>query len=150
MSKISVQANVVMEFGETLVLSGLSEKETQKTRDGVPLLQSIPLIQYLFSKKEQLDFHRSVLILITPRPRLNVYVNTAAEKDAGNSAVINELQARYSDWFKPYPNLSSVFHHMQSNSLYREFRTGDVSMEHWDTQQTLKDALRQAAQFLYY
>lgn len=150
MSKISVQANVVMEFGETLVLSGLSEKETQKSRDGVPFLQNIPLIQYLFSNKAQLDFHRSVLILITPRPRLNVYAKTAEEKDAANSGMINELQARYSDWFKPYPNTSSVFHHLQSNSLYREFRTGDVSMERWNTQQTLKDALRQAAEFIYY
>ena len=50
-SKTNVHANVAMNYGETLILSGLSEKETERTRDGVPLLQDIPGIQYLFSKR---------------------------------------------------------------------------------------------------
>ena len=66
-TKIMVNANVVMEFGETLVLGGLSEKETSVTRDGVPVLQDIPGVQYLFSQKDTNDFQRSVLMLITPR-----------------------------------------------------------------------------------
>jgi hypothetical protein len=63
---------------------------------------------------------------------------------------VDELQARYSDWFKPYPNWASVFHHLQSNSLYREFRTGDVAMEKWRSQQSLLERLKEALGFLYY
>lgn len=154
-SKTMVSANVVMNFGETLILSGLSEKETERTRDGVPFLQDIPGLQFLFSKRTTRDFQKSVLILMTPRPPSYTYqsdgqLKKAQAKQTQNERSLSELQARYSDWFKPYPNWASVFHHMQNNTLYREFRTGDVTMEHWANQETLKSRLQQAMTFLYY
>jgi type II secretory pathway component GspD/PulD (secretin) len=154
-SKTNVKANVAMNFGETLILSGMSEKETERTRDGVPLLQDLPLVQYLFSKRTTRDFQKSVLILVTPRPTNYIYRSEANKKKAGKSLskserVLSELQARYSDWFRPYPNWASVFHHMQANSLYREFRTGDVALEKWESQQSLGERLRQALEFIYY
>jgi len=154
-SKTTVSANVVMNFGETLILSGLSEKETERTRDGVPFLQDIPGLQFLFSKRTTRDFQKSVLILMTPRPPSYTYqsdgqLKKTRAKQNQNERSLSELQARYSDWFKPYPNWASVYHHMQNNTLYREFRTGDVSMERWANQETLKSRLKQAMTFLYY
>ena len=67
-SEINANANVVMRLGDTLILSGLSEKETTNSRDGVPGLQDVPLVQYLFSRQSNSDYQKSVLILITPRP----------------------------------------------------------------------------------
>jgi hypothetical protein len=154
-SKTSVSANVAMNFGETLILSGLSEKETERARDGVPFLQDIPGLQYLFSKRTTRDFQKSVLILMTPRPPSYTYQSdrqreqTRQRQNSGERA-LSELQARYSDWFKPYPNWASAFHHMQDNTLYREFRTGDVTMERWANSETLKSRLIQAIDFLYY
>jgi len=155
-SKTQVNANVVMDFGETLILSGMSEKETERTRDGVPGLQDTPVVQYLFSKAGTTDFQKSVLILITPRPP--EFINRSARNLArdqerrlrGESPVLNELRARYSDWFKPYPNWASVFHHMQDNSLYREFRTGDVSLEVWRSQEKRSGRVNQILDFLYF
>lgn len=161
-SKIMVNANVVMEFGETLVLGGLSEKETSNSRDGVPLLQDIPGLQYLFSSRKTDDFQRSVLMLITPRePQYTYRKDTnsgaanvgakAAEADGpGGKGNMKEMRARYGDWFKPYPNLASVFSQLNSSSIYREFRTGDVTLEKWDKQSTTLDRLRQALDFLFY
>lgn len=154
-SQVTLDANVVMHPGETLILSGLSEKETERRRDGVPFLQDLPLIQYVFSRKDTKDYQRSVLILITPREPQYVYSNNSkltdgADKSGKRRRALTELQARYSDWFKPYPVSASVFHHLQFNSLYREFRTSDVSLERWENQQTLRDRLRQALGFLYY
>jgi len=155
-SKTSVNANVAMNFGETLILSGLSEKETERKRDGVPFLQDIPIIQYFFSRKDTQDFQKSVLILISPRRPEYVYRETGKVKgksdqgDQGRGVELSELQARYSDWFKPYPNWASVFHHLQGNTLYREFRTGDVTLERWENKQTLRNRLKQALGFLYY
>ena len=154
-SKTSVSANVAMNFGETLILSGLSEKETERARDGVPFLQDIPGLQYLFSKRTTRDFQKSVLILMTPRPPSYTYQSdrqreqTRQRQNSGERA-LSELQARYSDWFKPSPNWASAFHHMQDNTLYREFRTGDVTMERWANSETLKSRLIQAIDFLYY
>jgi general secretion pathway protein D len=153
-SKTTVNAKVIMNFGETVILSGLSEKETSRTRDGVPVLQDIPLLQYLFSRVDTRDFQRSVLILITPRRTEYVYRPRSgrdnAAAGAGGNETLGELRARYTDWFRPYPNLASVFHHLGATSLYREFRTGDVTLERWDRQSTLHERLRQAVEFLYY
>ena len=51
LSKTQVSANVVVNEGDTLILSGLSEKEISSTRDCVPLLQDIPALQYIFSNE---------------------------------------------------------------------------------------------------
>jgi Flp pilus assembly secretin CpaC len=144
-----------MNYGETLILSGLIEKETERKRDGVPLLQDIPGLQYFFSKRTTRDFQKSVLILMTPRPPSYTYqsdgqLKKTTKNQSKSERSLSELQARYTDWFKPYPNWASVFHHMQNNTLYREFRTGDVTMERWANSETLKSRLKQAMTFLYY
>jgi tetratricopeptide (TPR) repeat protein len=157
-SKIMVNANVVMDFGETLVLGGLSEKETSNTRDGVPVLQDIPGVQYIFSRKDTNDFQRSVLMLITPREPQYTYrkdmspasADAASASGLGSEGSMKELRARYGDWFKPYPNLASVFSQLNSSSIYREFRTGDVTLEKWDKQSSTVDRLKQALDFLFY
>lgn len=154
-SKSSVDANVVMRSGETLILGGLSEKEADSSRDGVPLLQDIPLLQYLFSQKKTLDFQKSVLILITPRSPQYVYQTEKARQEyekslSDDERSLSSLRARFSDWFKPYPNWASVFNHLQENGLYREFRTGDVALEKWSDQQTLKNRLSNIMDFIYY
>ena len=156
-SEILANANVVMRMGDTLVLGGLSEKESTNTRDGIPVLQDVPLLQYLTSQQQRTDYQRSVLILITPRPAAYTWVSedgkpgavTLGGDDAG-AASVDVLRARYSDWFKPYPNLASVFHHLNSADLYREFRTGDVTLERWDRMENTSERLKQALGFLYY
>ena len=154
-SKTNVIANVAMNYGETLILSGMSEKETERVSSGVPFLQDIPLIQYFFSKRTTRDFHKSVLILLTPRPPSYVQQTTEDREKASTSMnkeerVLSVMQARYSDWFKPYPNWASVFNHLQDNALYREFRTGDVNMEKWESQVGYKNRLKKAIEFLYH
>jgi Tfp pilus assembly protein PilF len=154
-SKTTVDANVIMRFGETLILSGLSEKEAESTRDGTPLLQEVPWLQYLFSRHLTVDFQKSVLILITPRPAQYTYQPDKARKEhektlSEDDRSLASLRARYSDWFKSYPNWASIFKQMQGNSLYREFRTGDVELEKWHSAQSLKDRLPQAVRFFWY
>lgn len=154
-SKTNVNANVVLNLGETLILSGLSEKETANTRSGVPGLQDVPVVQYLFSRQTTRDFNKSVLILITPRSAEYVFRPRAVrEREQARMSpeerALSELQSRYSDWFRPYPNWASAFHHLQENSLYREFRTGDVSLERWETQTNLDNRLKKLPEFLYY
>ncbi|MEO0486446.1 MAG: hypothetical protein AAF092_11100 [Pseudomonadota bacterium] len=137
-SKVEVSATVDIAVGETLILGGLSERETEEASDGVPILQNIPLVQYGFKRKVQRDFQRSVLILLTPREPNYVYRPGAALAGGGAGSDLSQLQARYSDWFRPYPNWASIFAHLQSNQLYREFRTGDVALESWTTPDTVE------------
>ena len=154
-SKSRVDASVVMRPGETLILGGLSEKEGEITRDGVPLLQDVPLLQYLFANRTSRDYQKSTLILITPRPAQYVYQPEKARQAYEKSLSEEErpfasLRARYADWFRPYPNWASVFRQLQENSLYREFRTGDVVLENWTDMRSLKDRLGKVRDFLHY
>jgi hypothetical protein len=155
-SEIQANANVVMRMGDTLILGGLSEKETTNNRDGVPILQDIPGLQYLFSKQLKNDYQKSVLILITPRPASYTWMSdesiAAAAKTPGDpfTPSLDVLRSRYSDWFKPYPNIASMFFHLNAADLYREFRTGDVTLEEWTRTDTTSSRLKQALEYLYY
>ena len=154
LSKTQVSANVVVNEGDTLILSGLSEKEISSTRDGVPLLKDIPALQYIFSNERDYKLQKSILILITARKADYIYKKQSQNNEQVSSKVsskaMKELRARYLDWFKPYPNTASVFEFMQGNALYREFRTGDVKMEKWQGSQNLSQRLSEARKFLYY
>lgn len=154
-SKTTVNANVAMKFGETLILSGLSEKESENNRDGVPLLQDVPLVQYLFSKATTRDFHKSVLILLTPR-RAQYLNQNPKDREAGLDKLsdyerkLEELQQNHRDWFETEATTKSIFEHMNSNSLYKQFRTGDIPPERWMDRSEQKKRLRSAIDFLYY
>ena len=145
--KTEIDGSVVMDIGNTLILSGLNERETRVDRSGVPFLQDIPVIQYFFSRRTTLDFHRSVLILVTPR------VPGYSNKNGGENEIdgMMKLQSRHADWFTPYPSWLSVSEHLKATSqLYNEFRTEDVEMSTWKNRATLKARLLDAFQFLYY
>jgi len=143
----TANANVVMNMGDTLVLSGLSEKSSSSTRDGVPGLQDVPVIQYLFSNKRTNDIQRSVLILVTPRAPVQI-----AESGEGDSMAtrMKALRERFGFVNNTPANIEAVMAQLQGNDFYREFRQGDVSMEHWDRMRTTGDRLKEALDFLYY
>ena len=66
-SKTKIQANLTLRYGETMVLSGLSDQEKENIDDKVPLVGDLPVIQYLFRNNTKLSSKRTVLILLTPR-----------------------------------------------------------------------------------
>lgn len=155
-SKNLVTANVTMKFGDTLVLSGLSEKETQNLRDGVPFLQDVPILQYLFSSENTLNFTKSVLILMTPRKPRYTYEDGSNKADLSNPADaqmdqknLAELKSS-STWHKPAANLDAVFWHLKDGKFFTEFRSGDVRMEKWNFPGRLERMTERAVQFLYY
>ena len=155
-TKNVVTANVTMKFGDTLVISGLSEKETEKLNDGVPVLQSIPGLQYLFSHEDTADYTKSVLILLTPRQPRYVYEDGTPKVDPKNPADaaskqpnLEELKDR-PDWFKPASNLDAVFSHLKDRKLFKEFRSGDVTLETWADHDSLGGRIHRTVDFLYY
>jgi len=155
-TKNLVTANVTMKFGDTLVLSGLSEKETENLRDGVPLLQDIPIVQYLFSSENTLEYTKSVLILITPRKPNYTYEDGSAKIDLQNPADANTPQGylkelkNSAEWRAPASNLDAVFWHLKDGKFFKEFRSGDVRLEKWNYPDRLERMTERAVQFLYY
>ncbi len=64
---IEVTSTAVLALDQTLILTGLSQRELRTGNSGVPLLKSIPIVKYLFSEKNSLLGDLSIIILLTPR-----------------------------------------------------------------------------------
>lgn len=145
----TANANVVMKLGDTLVLSGLSEKTSTNVRDGVPGLQDVPVVQYLFSNQRTNQIQRSVLILVTPRLAVQV---AEADRSAGDSLAdgMKALREKFGLAASIPPNVEAIMNQIKPGDFFREFRQGDVSMERWDRMRSTGDRLREALGFLYY
>lgn len=76
----SVTANVRLRFGETLVLSGLAEREDSRDASEVPGLSRIPGVNLFFASREDRKLRNNVVVLLTPRRP-----NETSRRDADDS-----------------------------------------------------------------
>ncbi|MDX8397888.1 MAG: type IV pilus secretin PilQ [Mariprofundaceae bacterium] len=63
----SIDTEVYMDNGETVVIGGIYTRTTNDSTAGVPLLSSIPILGYLFKKKSKQDDRSELLIFVTPK-----------------------------------------------------------------------------------
>jgi tetratricopeptide (TPR) repeat protein len=130
----SVSASVILKFGQTLILSGLSEQEIQRSTNGVPILQDIPIIQYLFKSKASQNFKRSVLVLITPRRPQSVELTSDIRGEISRSSGQSISQT-----------LSSY------NKLFNlQFRQGDLEDDKWSEGNRFKNLFHDLRTIGYY
>jgi type IV pilus assembly protein PilQ len=66
-SKNSINTNVLVDDGETVVLGGIFEQETRNVTTKVPFLGDLPYLRHLFRKDSKTDSRRELLIFVTPR-----------------------------------------------------------------------------------
>lgn len=151
-TKTSVDATAVLKFGETLILSGLSERGNDQSSSGVPLLEDIPGVQYFFSRKEQLKTKKSILILLTPRKATFARSDMTAEELAENVELekVRATDPKQKDRLAN-TNLNDTMAHLKEDSeFYRQFRTGDMNLGFWDNDDSLYGAIKRILGFLYY
>ena len=135
-TKTNVNSTVTMKFGETLILGGLSERETSKSADGVPGLMDIPLVNYLFSQRVERQFERSILILMTPRRPTYTRQGTVDRAEADEKMTelereLKHLEQRHGDWYTPRPTFDLLREKLEGQDFFEEFRAGDVKIEAW-------------------
>lgn len=157
-TKTTMTASVIMSFGETLILSGLTQKDRSTSASGVPGLKAIPGIQYFFNREDDLVEETTILILLTPKRASyafregggNSARTSTFEPSARSSANLDRFKTRYEVQFAPAPTIAGVFDILRRVDFYREFRTGDIALGRWDNDEDLKFAIKQALGFLYY
>ncbi|HAT72649.1 MAG TPA: hypothetical protein DCS63_07520 [Elusimicrobia bacterium] len=157
-SKTSVDATAVMKFGETLILSGLSENETTKAKSGVPFLQSIPLIQSLFSNKTEQEMKKSVMILICPQKahRAAEHMTPAEAKELrkamrkGPAAVAHLKALKAKEGLDTKDNLDAVYEEIYKGRYYKEFQSGDLHLDAWHNSDSMIGAIKRVLGFLWY
>lgn len=151
-SKTSITANLTLRYGETMVLSGLSDQENEKLDDKTPGLGDLPVIQYLFRRQTETSAKKTVLILLTPRRATLNYEEQARDT--------TELQAQLSDpnlkrltrsaaWMKPAPHLKALVNHLSKYEYFNHFRAGDMRLENWAGEGTVLDAIKRTLRYLY-
>ncbi len=60
------QTEVLVKDGETLVIGGIYETETDRTEQGIPWLMKVPVLGWLFKSQEILSTKKELLIFLTP------------------------------------------------------------------------------------
>ncbi len=66
-SKQTTENQLLVNDGETAVIGGLTITEVNRSRSGIPLLSTLPLVGGLFSTTETSERRRDLMILVTPR-----------------------------------------------------------------------------------
>jgi general secretion pathway protein D len=61
-----VSSTVAVQSGETVALGGLITDNRDRSRSGVPVLSSIPVIGVLFSTRSRVNARTELLVLLTP------------------------------------------------------------------------------------
>ncbi|KWT75618.1 type IV pilus secretin PilQ [Candidatus Magnetominusculus xianensis] len=64
--KKETSTTLIVQDGETIVISGLTKEKRQKSDTGIPGLKDIPLLGYLFKSDNLDNNYEEVLIFITP------------------------------------------------------------------------------------
>ncbi|HEV7367815.1 type II secretion system secretin GspD [Arenibaculum sp.] len=62
-----IQSTIAIDSGDTIALGGLIRDARTKSRAGIPILSSLPLLGALFSTTENTAGRTELLVLITPR-----------------------------------------------------------------------------------
>ena len=82
----AIASRVAVRSGETVVLGGLLRDNTSRGKTGLPCLQDIPLLGYLFDAKTTSDNRTELVVLITPR---------ALQNDEQLRAVSDEMRRHF-------------------------------------------------------
>ena len=68
-TKTNITANLTLRYGETMVISGLTDQEKEILDDKVPGIGDLPFFQYLFRNQTKTTSKKTILILLTPAER---------------------------------------------------------------------------------
>ncbi len=120
--KQSVSATAEVKFGETLLLSGLSEKLRDGNSSRTPVLGDIPGPNALFKRTTLVERNRSVLVLVTPSQPLGV----ARSTKRGDAA--ERLIEFWDRVIEPSHGGAPLIKRLESRRLFTRPAAGDVAL----------------------
>lgn len=85
-TEVKVRNNAVF------VLGGLKKKEIVENRRGIPGLKDVPVLQYLFSVKQQITVEREVLLFI--RPTTTIHTEVAEQQIQGLMERFRKIESK--------------------------------------------------------
>jgi type II secretory pathway component GspD/PulD (secretin) len=149
-SKTKISANLTLEYGQTMVLSGLSDQFKDNVDSKVPGLGDVPVAQYLFRNKTTVSQNRTVLILLTPRrASLTFEDGTPIQAEASVSTANLKSLEKNASWMAPSSNLQAIVSHLSRYQFFNQYRKGDIMLDTWTSESWKSDALEKALEYFY-
>jgi Flp pilus assembly secretin CpaC len=118
----SVAATADVKFGETLILSGLTESVIDGQSSRTPFLGDIPGVDLLFKNRSQLNRKRSAIILVTP----SLPVTVARTVD--RNTAVDQLVQLWDTLIEPRMGAKPLAERMKAMRLFTRAAADDVSV----------------------
>ena len=131
-----VHATAEVEFGQTLLLSALSEKVRDATYSKTPGLGDVPGVSVLFNDRTALNRTESLLVLVTP-----LRSTTIATRDREPATTVERLRKGWSTWIDPSSSVEAVLSRLESQQFFGRSEVGDVRWRSAITPELLREAL---------
>jgi type II secretory pathway component GspD/PulD (secretin) len=136
-----VNATAEVEFGQTLLLSALSEKVRDATFSKTPGLGDVPGVSALFNDRTALNRTESLLVLVTP-----LRSTTIATRDREPATTVERLRKGWSTWIDPNSSVDAVLSRLESQQFFGKPEVGDVRWRSALTPALLQEALAENIQ----
>mgnify|MGYP000376112429 CR=1 FL=1 len=150
----TVNANAMVNYGETFVLNGLVEREKDKIQTGTPLFQEIPILQYFFKKSITVDYNRQILTLVTVRRLVDSDEEIAKAKNKrgliSKHKLSNQVDA-FVDLQQSQPVLDEVLESLlKDNGLYKRLKARDLIQESMSHHNFIERIIQDVKDMLYF
>lgn len=159
-SRLTTSANILVSPGQTVILSGLAERERVRGNSGVPVLRDIPGVQLFFTSDRKEDYFRTVMVMLTMRkPVVSAedVAGVAAEQLARKTTGVPQIKKYGFYWrvdeyanvlSRSAPNMDAAIDALFNNKLYQTFKSRDLNDTDWAAQSRIKVLVRDFKDFI--
>jgi type II secretory pathway component GspD/PulD (secretin) len=98
-----VTTRLLVEDGQTIFIGGLMQNDLSNNHQGVPILEDIPILSYLFAKKDDSSVNTETIVLIKPqiiRPNNMALLTSPSDKIENFTDTIKEKSKKIDNYFK--------------------------------------------------
>ena len=138
-----VSATAEVQFGQTLVMSALSETVDDNKLSKTPGLGDIPGVSAFFKESSKANRQESLLILITP---VQATTFTAMAAEPVPSAAVQALVQAWRTQIDPHSNLAAIVERLRVQQPRRRGARGDLGWHGVVTPLLAAEALRENAE----
>ena len=121
----SVSATADIEFGQTLVLSALSEQVSDKTVSKVPVAGEVPVLNWFTQRSVDARRQESLIILVTPTLPLTL---ATPDRPAQREAAVRQLLALWNERIEPRSDIPALVERLEQAPWLRRPEAGDLRL----------------------
>ncbi|KTD57479.1 hypothetical protein [Legionella shakespearei] len=111
--KENTHTSVNIRYGETVILSALSEDFNSATGNKTPGIGDLPLLRYAFNRKSKKRQNTSLLVLLTPQ-----YYTSFKNPEYAPDNYSNDIRRYITKYINPVSSLPVLLKHLAKNDIY--------------------------------